>query len=455
MRTLAVASALLLLAGCASVPSPGPEPPAEPPSLPSLRCADPCEVALEFGVEPWMAVDPTNARHAVVVGMALHPGAVGHPWLRYATTTDGGETWAPGVPAGGLNDPSSPLGSYGFAADVMAAFTNDGQPLLVSLVGRQAFPFLCVAGAACRPDAPLNANFLDLAVWRSTDGGQTFPEGQVIVQADGPVAFAPGTRKDLGSFDREHLVRDPVTGTLHLFWARIRNTDTYLVDLLASRSADGGHTWSPPTLVAQQAYGAAAAAYGDTLLLGFQQFTPEGRRGVTMRSTDGGQTWGDPVVLGAMNGYGTTPVALWPRGGALRAAVAYADGDRGERLVLRVSEDAGATWDDGTLVFVEQATERRLPSMAVDPSDGRGALVAFQGVTGDAGALEPWAVPLVDGVAGDALLLSPTPTSPPAAFDYQAVDAAGGRVYAAWTNADFATTIAALAWSDANADGPR
>lgn len=307
----------------------------------------------------------------------------------------------------------------------MLAFANDGTVLLVGLMSRGAG----LGGVG-------GARDVDIALWRSNDGGLTFSQPQIVVNADGiRSGLAPVGRTVVagGWSDKEFLVVDRGTGTVHLFWNAIGTSVSGVaypggVDVVGMRSEDGGATWSEPVVVGAGRYGASAAAHNGTILVTFRNPSY-----FVTRSTDGGATWGEPVEIGELPGpdgtWQAAPPALWSVNGTLRAAIALASGDQGERVHLLTSGDGGATWSEPLPALPEMPSTKRDPVLAVDPFGGVGIVGAYSGLSGE--GMSVWVAPLVDGALG-APVRAGSVDGETYLFEYFGAGSAGGRSYAAW-----------------------
>lgn len=279
------------------------------------------------------------------------------------SSLDGGATWSSiALPLpDGLDRP--------FAPDL--AFAPDGT-LFVSYVNLEG-----------QGNVPAN-----LWVATSKDGGRTlFPP----VRVAGRLAF------------QARLAVDD-DNVAHVTWLQADEVALYRLvggpnPVVASRSTDGGQTFTPPVVLSdpgRERVGAASPvvdAEGDLVVL-YQDFKSDRRdfeflEGppweepfalVVTRSDDGGRTFSAGVEVDD----GLVPakrfLVFLPEFPSLAAAgdgslyAAWADGRNGdEDVFLRRSEDGGRTWGGAVRVNdnrLEDGTEQYLPRVAVAP-DGR------------------------------------------------------------------------------------
>lgn len=417
----------------------------------------PCalEVIEGFHAEPWVALDPRNPD----VGLVATFGSVGEwgSWVYLAATSDGGKTWTAGRAPLVSDDALAPADAPGvfplregpvfadhraIAADPMAVFTEEGDALVVALVGRNTYAASPAAAASARPS--------DIVMWRSTDGGATFGPGEVIVPAEGAVAFTSAGRVDAHRWhDKPFLLRDAATGELHLFWNDVFSASPR-VELLVSHSADGGHTWTPPALVAPGLYGVNAAAHNGTLLA-----TARNPGYQLLRSADAGRSWEALGLVGEWPGPTSTwqaaPVALWQNASTLEALLVRAEGPEGERVLLQRSIDLGTTWSEPVDLMPPNKSARRNPVLALDAWTGNGFVASYQGTAADAAQLETWLQPLeAGGPRGAAYPVSGRAARSEMAFEYfgGAAGPSGGLVaYASGSENDAPLHAVPLRWT--------
>jgi hypothetical protein len=137
-----------------------------------------------------------------------------------------------------------------------------------------------------------------IRVTRSIDGGETFRKARVVAEAVPSVI--PGVRSGDGLPNADV---DPATGTLHVVWQDARFD---VSDVLASRSRDGGKTWSPPLVVSDDdgamQFTPAVAAYGGVVHVLFYDSRDDRNRSDLFtvgyaRSLNGGRTFGDNLEV--------------------------------------------------------------------------------------------------------------------------------------------------------------
>ncbi len=177
--------------------------------------------------EPFLAVNPTDPNNMIAVWHQDRWSNGAAQGLGAAYTVDGGMTWTPvDVPftrCSGAQPGSA--GDYGRASDPWVSFGPDGTAHFMALVA----------------DNTPNRN--GMAVARSTDGGDTWTEPQIIK--------ANPARDPVGAslfHDKNSITADPFDPDLvYATWTLFRNGVTSLV---VARSTAGGEKWGPPIPIA-------------------------------------------------------------------------------------------------------------------------------------------------------------------------------------------------------------
>ena len=235
-------------------------------------------------------------------------------------TKDGGAHWTPTLPNGFLpgitkytNDPNvAGTGIYDAGGDPTIAFSPDGK--LVYYVC-QSFDFT----------SPFD---IALLLNRSTDGGVTWQTGGLV-----QVSTFNGNGTTSGSNgkfpDHENLHVDPVTGYLYLTWAEFSGNTHSPVYVAASHNQ--GNTWTLRKITAgkvrnNQDQRVVTDGSGNAYLV-FDNGVQGGKGTVlyASKSTDGGLSWSTPVQFAAL----TNPVCIFPpycfniAGGQFRAGGSY------------------------------------------------------------------------------------------------------------------------------------
>ncbi|MHB8584427.1 MAG: sialidase family protein [Thermoplasmatota archaeon] len=435
--------ALLLMAGCVSSAPSGTlqtqgtttaaetngahvAPPA--PVVPALTmsCPTPCVTeALPGGELPRVAVDPVDPNHAVVVG-DVKINASRDPWPEFATTTNGGANWSMG-PIPQFMVGSTQVVMYNYGAEPVISFLDSKNVVVAAVIAHDVPPPECVA-ILCTAKAGTSVTSFQIAVWKSGDGGKSWGPGSIAVPDMDPTITIATLDRDFGTVHYLGLVRDPVGGTLYLFYHKMGATPSQVqadpsqpffgAALLYVTSKDGGQSWSQPMTVptAGPAHGIDAAAYDGHLLVAYRQTSPT-FAWLVQSSDNGGQQWSKATVLGSSPMWDTTPVAFWLQDQTLHAVAAHTEGKNDESLVLNFSTDGGKSWGPGESVLSYTPTDGRLPALAIDPATGRGFIAAYQG-EGKPDALELWAAPIAHGDVGVAMPIFTSPIKPVNASSY-------------------------------------
>ena len=306
-------------------------------------------------------------------------------------TFDAGKTWTPTVPNGFLpgitkftNDPNVPgTGAYDAGGDPAPAFGPDGTAYYVC----QAFNFTPPYQIA-------------LLLNRSTDGGLTWQtHGLTQISTwtgNGKSKGSNGQFPDHESIHVDLSSSSPYYGAVYVTWAQFNGKGTHSPVYVAV-SRDGGRTFSTPTAVSagsirnNQDQRIVTAPSGDAYLT-FDNGVQGGKGTVlyASKSTDGGTTWSAPVQFAAL----TNPVCIFPpycfniSGGQFRAPgsypapafdptthrlyVAYTDIVANKAQVFLTYADVNdiTTWSTPAVV-APASGDRINVELSVEPSSGR------------------------------------------------------------------------------------
>lgn len=321
----------------------------------------------ETQTEAYLALDPekeTNLLAGYQEGRFADGGARS---LAFAVSKNSGKTWIEGL-LPGLTPVTG--GQFQRASDPWVAYGPGGRAYYASLLFNET-----------NPD---NGVFLSA----SADGGRTW---------GAPVAVHLGGAAEFD--DKQAVVVDtradsPFRGRVYVGWDSVRNNGDEI--LRVSWSDDGGQTFSPPANLATQ-----GANLGIIPLVGpggvvhaiwFHANNGVGGLAVlASRSEDGGSTWSAPIKIADVRGAsvpglrtgGLPTAAVDPRNGRLYVAwqddlggdffptAAAADGIDG--IFLSRSDDGGNTWSAPELVSGSDPASSFTPALAIGPT-GRMAL---------------------------------------------------------------------------------
>jgi hypothetical protein len=322
-------------------------------TLPSTAGAEP-----DTQTEPDIAIDPSNPRVIIaaaqqgryVDGGSVDPG--------YATSQDGGKTWA----AGNLPLLTTTVGGvFQRASDVAVAFGPDGSAYA------QTIPF----DQTSAPSA--------VAVQRSTDGALSFGPPLLVVSDN-----------DINIFNDKNWIavdtfrRSPHYGRIYSVWSRFITTGSGTNAVThspgtVSFSDDQGSTWSPfrlTTAADADTEGLIPLIHPDGSVTIVYDLTVGNNDFETAQtSRDGGNTWSAPVTVGQFLGAGVPGMRT---GGLPAAAIDPSTGDmyvvwqdtrfssRGlNDIVLSVSTDGGQRWSTPRAVSPRAAGQDRFtPAVA-------------------------------------------------------------------------------------------
>ena len=286
---------IMALATIASTFGPGPLVLASGPS-PFAGCTigGPGTVYVNSEVEPWIAVNPTNANNIVAVYQQDRWNNGGARGLVTAVSHDGGSTWSRtwahfsfcsgGTVANG--------GDFDRASDPWVTFAPNGDAYQISL--------------SASADLLTSA----ILVSRSGDGGDTWSEPTTLIRETSAFNFN----------DKESITADPTNANyVYAVWDRSRkpgendsfnalNSFAFRSDTMFARTTNGGVSWEParairrPQALEFSIANQIAVLPDGTLVDLFANFKGSGVNspGVfveIMRSTDKGVTWSNPIVI--------------------------------------------------------------------------------------------------------------------------------------------------------------
>ncbi len=296
-------------------------------------------------VEPHMLANGSTLVAAFQTGRIVPGGATAIGW---ATSTDGGTTWAHGFLPGLTTGNGG--GLYDAASDPAVAFdAKHGVWMIASL------PISNTTQTSA------------MVVSRSSDGGFTW---------DNPVNVGP----KVASSDKNWIVCDsysasPFFGNCYVEWDDPNTGD----GILMSTSSDGGLTWGAASATANRATGIGGQPLvqpNGTVVVpiettGMSAFT----------STDGGKTWSKPVTISNIQSHGDAggirsgPLPSAAVDGAGTVWVVWEDCRFRSKcstndLVFSTSAD-GVTWTAVTRIPIDATTttvDHFIPGIGIDPN---------------------------------------------------------------------------------------
>jgi hypothetical protein len=291
-------------------------------------------------VEPWLAVDPRDARHWIAVWQQDRWSSGSSRGLLTGVTFDAGATWKRVAPAFSL----CAGGELERASDPWVDIAPDGTAHQIAIAS---------TGGAFQPRSA-NA----VLVTRSIDAGLTWAAPQALIRDTAPFFN-----------DKETITADPTDAHfVYAVWDRLQQKasgPTYL-----ARSTDGGATWEPARAiydpgVNQQTIGNLIRVLPDGTLVNLATHlvgTDERASSATLeviRSLDHGATWSAPVKIADYLPIGVsdpatrtpvrdgTPIAAMAAGPDGTLYVVWQDGrfsGIADAIAMARSSDGGFTW---------------------------------------------------------------------------------------------------------------
>jgi hypothetical protein len=372
--------------------------------------------------ETSVAINPRNT--AEMIASYQVPATVAH-------STDSGSTWR-----------SAPLpgtSAFELAGDPSVIYDADGHAYALYIAFDRPDDYDTLGRAAHRNGIYVN---------RSDDGGRTWRgvATPVIEHAEAP--GIPFEDKPMMVADRS---RDPARrGRLYVAWTEFRRHETVI---LFSRSENGGRTFTTPVEISDRAGSpkdSVGADEGTTLAI-----APDGTvyvawsdsTGIILdASHDGGRTFGHDrriartadIVFGIpgtarANGYPS--IACDPRDG--RLYLVWVDRSLGPAMpFLITSDDGGASWSEPRTIVPRDSINRFFAWLALDPTTGLVAVSYYRETAAATYAYDlAWSTDR--GAHFSHRQWSAGAFTPGGEFlgDYTGIDAQGGVVAAAWTEA--------------------
>lgn len=290
----------------------------------------------------------------------------------------------------------------------------------------------------------LSGGNLTLAVYKSTNGGVTFPQAFICSQT--------------GTEDKEWITTDlsnasPFLNSLYISW-----TSFSLGGIKLTKSTNAGVNWSTPSSVSDATGGVQGSdvcisrdGQVNVVWLGFS-FDAE----VTFdRSTDGGTTFGTDQIIttgafpdGLPNNVNTFPTiatdnSTGPRSGWIY--IAFADNRNGDCDVFLIkSTNAGINWSTPLRINNDPVNNGKIqywPTIAVNEQGNIAVLFMDSRNTSDNTIIEAYIARSYDGgvtFTNELMSTEPSPTLIPGSNvrfgDYIDLDYTGKRLVPVWTD---------------------
>lgn len=382
--------------------------------------------------EPSLAVSLTDPNVVVVANKDYREGNIKRVWIE--VSRDGGLTWPTQLHMPGL--PST---------------VNESDPVVIARDDGRIYVLCLTTG-----------NEGVFITW-SDDNGVTWRPSVPIVQNQ-------PTLQDKPWFAIDNNPASPYYHRMYLSWAPGAN------GVVTTYSTDGGLTWSPRIPIPSSGPGVLEYSYpvvspnGDVFVFHMADWYarwPDSGTLKVVKSTDGGASWGQPVTVATIYQPPSPPRSGddWRFFSIISAAADPTNNNRlytawtdhrnyntnGMEVFYSASTDHGATWGPATRLSHDPTGVVRdhiTPMLDVDETGRLHALWLDRRLDPTNRLFQAWYSSSTDGGAtwepdsqvsdapglGFDFNIGLPPGSGNAAGDYWGLDAAGGYVYAAWTD---------------------
>jgi hypothetical protein len=228
------------------------------------------------------------------------------------------------------------------------------------------FAFGSTVVTAFQTGRVFNGGSSDIGFATSLNGGATWTHGFLPATTTASTPTGPffAASDSSVAFDARH-------GVWLISWLGLHASGGGIVDVMTSRSTDGGLSWSAPVAIAATGVfydknWSACDNSPDSPFYGncYTEFDNASRGDLEQMSTstDGGLSWGAPMPTGDnAHGLGGQPV-VQPNG---RVVVPFEGLTRGSGIRAFTSDDGGASW--GHSVRISQVMSHAVPGLRTSP----------------------------------------------------------------------------------------
>jgi hypothetical protein len=366
---------------------------------PYASCVNPGEPGTVFvnaEVEPFVAVNPANAKNIIGVWQQDRWNNGGAHGLVAGFSSNGGKTWGETTLPFSVCAPNAILdpftgAPYGRASDPWVSIGPDGTAYAVGLLATNN----TISGI----------NDTGIATVTSSDGGKTWGNQRLIKSDKGTSPVFEFTQF---FNDKESITADPIqAGTAYVVWDRLKapsqspdaalRAHAFLGPTWFSKTTDGGQTWTGTRAIFDpgqnsQTIGNMIVVNRQTGVLydffelfqttGSPKFTPRGLSVGVISSSDGGNTWSKPTIISSqqtVNDFAPNGTLLRTADGLPSAAIDASNGNlyvvwedarftggNFNQVVISRSADGAATWSSPALVSNPNSQPAFTPTIAVN-----------------------------------------------------------------------------------------